>query len=102
MGDKLFPHLHLSQMYQQLLLDDERVKNYVMTNTHRGLFRYNSLPFGVSSAPGIFHRTKEILLLGIQNVVVYIDDILVIGTTEEVHLDTLNEVLHYLKKAGYT
>ena len=42
----------------------------------------------------------ETLLQGNQNVVVYIDDILVTGTTEEVHLNTLNEVLHRLKKAG--
>ena len=25
----------------------------VMVNTHRGLFRYNRLPYGVSSAPGV-------------------------------------------------
>ena len=42
----------------------------------------------------------ETLLQGIQNVVVYIHDILVTGTTEEVHLNTLNEVLNCLKKAG--
>ena len=42
----------------------------------------------------------ETFLQGIQNVVVYIDDILVNGTTEEVHLKTLNEVLNCLKKAG--
>ena len=42
----------------------------------------------------------EILLQGIHNVVVYLDDILDTGTTEEVHLNTLNEVLHHLKKAG--
>ena len=31
---------------------------------------------------------------------VYIDDILVTGTTEKVHLNTLNEVLNHLIKAG--
>ena len=39
-------------------------------------------------------------LPGHSNVVVYIDNILVTGTTEEVHLNTLNEVLRRLKKAG--
>ena len=62
--------------------------------------RYDHLPFGVSSAPGIFQPAMETLLQGIQNVVVCIDDILVSGTTEEVHLNTLNEVLNFLEKAG--
>ena len=31
---------------------------------------------------------------------VYMDDILVTGTTEEVHLNMLNEVLHCPKKVG--
>ena len=51
-GAKQFTHLDLHQAYQQLLLDES--KDYVMINTHQGLFRYNHLPFGVSSAPGIF------------------------------------------------
>ena len=42
----------------------------------------------------------ETHLQGIQNVVVYIDDILVTGTTQEVHLNTLNVVLNCLKNAG--
>ncbi len=40
----------MSQVYQQILLDEDS-KNYVVINTHRGLYRYNRLPFGVSSAP---------------------------------------------------
>ena len=58
------------------------------------------MPFGVLSAPGIFQHTMETFLQAIQNVVIYIDDILVTGTTEEVHLNTLNEALHRLEKAG--
>ena len=42
----------------------------------------------------------ETLLQGMQNVVVYINDILVTETMEEVHLNTLNEALNCLKKAG--
>ena len=78
----------MSQVYQQLLLEDKS-KDYVMINPHH-------LAFEVSSAPGIFQRTMETLLQGIQNVAVYIDDILVTGTTEEVHLNMLNQVLHHL------
>ena len=98
-GGKYFTYLDLSQAYQQLLLDDES-KDYIVINTPLGLFRHYHSPFEVSSASEIFQRAMEPLLQGIQNVVVYIDDILVTGTTDKVHLNTLNEVLNRLKNAG--
>ena len=60
-GGKTFTKLDISQAYQQLMLEEESRK-YVVVNTHRGLFRYNWLPFGVSSPPGIFQRAMENLL----------------------------------------
>ena len=64
------------------------------------MFRYNRLPFGISSAPGIFQRTMESLLQGIPKVVVYLDDILVTGLSEEDHLLTLQKVLQRIESSG--
>ena len=74
-GGKVFSKIDLSQAYQQLPLADE-FKKYVVINTHKGLFRYTRLPFGISSAPGIFQRVMENILQGISNATVYLDDIL--------------------------
>ena len=52
-GGKLFTKLDMSQAYPQLLLDEES-KKFVVINTHRGLYRFNRLPFGVALAPVIF------------------------------------------------
>jgi hypothetical protein len=60
-GGEEFAKLDMNQAYNQLHLDDESQK-YVTVNTHRGLYRYNRLPYGVSSSPGIFQRTLENLL----------------------------------------
>lgn len=60
-GGEHFSKLDLSQAYQQLELDEES-KKYTTINTNNGLFQYNRLPFGISSAPGIFQRTIENLL----------------------------------------
>eukprot|EP00731_Ephydatia_muelleri_P004047 Em0002g223a len=96
---KVFSKLDLANAYLQLPLEEES-KEYVTISTHQGLYRYNRLPFGVSSAPAIFQRTMESLLAGIPNVSVYIDDLLVSGSTEEEHLHTLEAVLDRLSNAG--
>ena len=98
-GGKHFTKLDLSNAYLQLPLAEES-KQYVCINTHKGLFQYNRLPFGVASAPAIFQRTMENLFRGLKGVSVYIDDILVTGATIEEHLQTLGAVLERLEKAG--
>ena len=54
---------------------------------------YTRLPFGVASAPAVFQRIMENLLQGLKHVCVYLDDILVTGSSERDHLDNLAEVL---------
>ncbi len=98
-GGKSFTKLDLAHAYQQFPLDEES-RQYAVINTHQGLYRYNRLPLGVSSAPAIFQRTMEGILRGIPRVCVYIDDILVTGETEQAHLKTLDEVLGRLEEAG--
>ena len=65
-------------MYHQLVLDEDS-QPIVTVNMHKGLYRYQRLPFGVASAPAIFQRAMENVLQGIPNVCVYLDDILVTG-----------------------
>ena len=74
--------LDLSQAYQQLRLD-EGSRKYVVINTHKGLSGIATcLPYGISSAPGIFQKAMEGLLQGIPHVT---DDILITGETEAEH-----------------
>ena len=96
---KAYTKLDLTSAYQQLPLDNES-KNYVVINTHKGLFRYTRLPYGIASAPGIFQRVIDTVLQGIPGVVAYLDDILITGPTQEEHLAALEEVLKRLSKAG--
>ena len=48
-GGTHFSKLDLSHAYQQLPLDEDS-RRYVVINTHRGLFRFTRLPFGISSS----------------------------------------------------
>ena len=76
-------------MYTQILLDDKSSR-YATINTHKGLYRHKRLPYGVASAPAIFHG-NYISWAGIPNVVCYIDDIMVTGKDDGEHLKNLRE-----------
>ena len=89
---KAFSKLDMSQAYQQILLDDDS-KKCVVVNTPRNLNRYNRLPFGISSALGIFQRVMECLLRGIPGVIIYLDDVLITGSLVDEHFATLDQVL---------
>ena len=98
-GGEKFTKLDLSRTYQQLLQKDHS-KKYKAIDTHRGLFQYKRLPYGISSAPGIFQRTMKNLLQGIPFVIVRFDDILVPGVKNGEHIANLEEVLKRLSNAG--
>ncbi len=98
-GGTSFTKIDLSNAYQQLVLDEES-KKYTVINTHKGLFQYTRLPFGISSALGIFQRVLENVLQNIPGVVNYLDDILISGKSEEEHLLALEEVLKRLANSG--
>ena len=57
-GGRKFTKLDLSLVYQQMALTDES-KKFLTINTHRGLYQYTRLPFGVASAPAIFQKAMD-------------------------------------------
>ena len=98
-GGKKFSKIDLSQAYTQILLDDTSA-GYVTINTHKGLYKYNRLPYGVASAPAIFQKFIETVLRGVLNCVYYIDDILVTGKNDQEHLASLRDVFQRLIDKG--
>ena len=98
-GGKRFTKLDLSSAYQQMPLEEDS-RQYVPVNTHRGLYRFTRLPFEIASAPAIFQKAMDAILQGLPHVICYLDDILVTGTTDQEHLENLEEVLSRLEQHG--
>lgn len=98
-GSQIFSKIDLQNAYLQLPLDDAS-KQFTTINTSEGLYQYNYLPFGVSSSPAIFQSFISKVLVGIDDIIVYLDDILVLTPDKERHNETLDKVFKALQAAG--
>ncbi len=87
-GGLQFTTLDLKHVYNQVFLYVD-FKGATTINTHRRLFWYDRLPFGVSSAPGIFQCIIDDLVKDMPHAGAYLDGILIIGTSPEAHITTL-------------
>ena len=67
-----------------------------------GRYRFNRLPFGISSAPEHFQRRMSEALTGLEGTVCMMDDILIHGVTREEHDQRLQAVLQRLNNLGMT
>ena len=63
---------------------------------------FNRLPFGFSSSSEYFQKRMSQILEGLPGVLCQTDDILIYGTTEQVHDERSNVVLKRLQRAQLT
>lgn len=99
-GGKIFSTLDMSDAYFQIELSDSAKKMCVI-NTPLGLYRYNRLPFGVSSAPAIFQSVMDKMVSGLEGVAVYLDDIIITGTNETEHWKNFESVIQRMQDFGF-
>ena len=99
-GCTVFSVVDIKQAYNNLRI---RECDQVLTtlNTHKGLYKWLRLPYGISSSAAIFQGTMDGVLRGVPNCCCRIDDILIGGKDEKEHLEILNEVLYRLEAKGF-
>ncbi|XP_011859295.1 PREDICTED: uncharacterized protein K02A2.6-like [Vollenhovia emeryi] len=65
-GGITFSQIDLSHAYMQIVVE-EKSRELLTINTHKGLFRYRKMPEGVASGPGDFQRKMEECLSRVPN-----------------------------------
>ena len=100
-GSTTFSKLDLRQGYLQVPLHPES-RNLTAFITHKGVFRYKHMAFGLSSAPSCFQKIMASIFAGIPGVAIYLDDIVVHGATVESHDERLHRVFSALAKHHLT
>ena len=102
-GAKWFSTLDLASGYWQCEVEElDRPKTAFVT--HKGLYQFNVLPFGLTNAPATFERLMERIMNGLQwdRCLIYLDDIIVYGKTFDEASDNLQCVLTRIQEAGLT
>ncbi|XP_062556732.1 uncharacterized protein K02A2.6-like [Armigeres subalbatus] len=96
-GAVRFSKLDVKDAYHQVELS-ERSREITTFITKYGLFRYKRLMFGICSAPELFQKIMESIVAGLEGVIVYLDDVMVFGSTEKEHDLRLAALLQRLKE----
>ncbi|MFY8165345.1 MAG: reverse transcriptase family protein, partial [Sediminibacterium sp.] len=98
-GCSFFTTLDLSSGYWQMALDEE-AKEKTAFITHKGLFQFEVLAFGLSNAVSAFQRQMENILEGLSNSKCYLDDIMTHSKSFDDHLEHLELVFKRLEGAN--
>lgn len=98
-GATVFSSLDAASGFWQILLHPDSCKLTTFI-TPFGRYCFKRLPFGITSAPEIFQRKMLETLEGLEGIEVFMDDILVYGTSMEQHDARLEKVLQRVESAG--
>ena len=99
-GAKVFTKLDVRSGFWHIALDEK--SSYLTTfHTPFGRYRWNRVPFGISSAPEVFQRKMHELIEGLSGIEVVADDFIVVGcgsTVDEANKDHDNALMKFLER----
>ncbi|CAF1016621.1 unnamed protein product [Brachionus calyciflorus] len=98
-GARYISKFDLISGYHQLKLS-KKSRFITAFSTHKGIYQYKRLNFGISSSSEIFQKKVEEVLSGLTGVKNISDDVIVFGSTKEEHDRNLLRVLERLSESG--
>lgn len=99
-GGKIFSKIDLSDAYLQVRVDEDCAK-YLTINTHKGLYKFNRLPFGLKVAPSLFQQIMDTMLADLEFAVAYLDDVLIKSKNTKEHLEHIRAVFKKIEEYGF-
>uniref|UniRef100_A0A0N5BUR8 RNA-directed DNA polymerase n=1 Tax=Strongyloides papillosus TaxID=174720 RepID=A0A0N5BUR8_STREA len=98
-GKEIYSTIDLASGFFQIPIE-KKSKEITAFITPKGLFQYNVTPMGLSGSPSTFQRVMEESFGDMrENVIAYMDDIIVSGK-EESHIQDVERVFKKLKEIG--
>ena len=99
-GSTIFSTLDLSSGFWQLPLDPNSQKFTAFTVQGSGQFQWTRTSQGLHSAPSQYQRLMELTVKGLENIIVYIDDLLVHSSEHDHHRHSLQLLFDRLRRAN--
>ena len=99
-GGTCFAKLNLTEAYLQVEVAATSRELHTI-NTHRGLFQFSRLPFGVKTAPAIFQQIVDTMLTGVEGTAAYLDDIIIVGQSNQELIERISRVLTCIQDFGF-
>ena len=96
---KFFSKLDLTTAYHQIELSPES-RDITRFGTHKGLYWYKRLMFGISCAPEMYQKVLHEILQECDGAHNILDDVIVHAPTEEEHDKRFENVVRVLKSRG--
>ena len=100
-GATVFSKIDLKWGFHQIELEEDS-RDITTFVTHRGLYRYRRLMFGITSAPEKYQKIVSDVLAGCSGVANIADDLIIYGTDLIEHDLNLRKVLERLREKGLT
>jgi hypothetical protein len=89
---KYFSKIDLNKgFYQVSIKEADKCKTAFSTNM--GKYEFNRVPFGILNAPKFFHNLISEVVRDMNNVAVFVDDLIIFSKTEEEQLNSIKLIL---------
>jgi hypothetical protein len=102
-GAKYFSVVDMKSGYHQVDVEEEHKTRTAFTVGSLGFYEYNRMPFGLVNAPATYQRLMEECLgdYNLKICLIYLDDLIIFGSTYEEQMERLELVLQRLRECGF-
>jgi hypothetical protein len=95
----VFSKVSLRKGYHQIPVNTSDVQKMVIT-TPFGMFEYLRMPFGLQNAGNTFQRMMGRVLEGVDFCFWYLDDVVIVSPSYELHLEHLRQLFQRMQDHG--
>ncbi len=100
-GAKVFSKMDLKWGFHQIQLEPSS-RDITTFITHKGIYRYKRLMFGITSAPEIYQKIIQDMLRGCKGTANIADDVIIFGRNMKEHDENLFAALDRIRQSGMT